>query len=640
MIFTCKNIGKSYGAKTILENITFNLDEKEKIAVVGVNGAGKTTLFKIISGETNSDYGEIYLKKDLTIGYLRQNAGIDSEGTVYKEALSVYEDVINLEIELRDREKAMALIEGDELEKNMEVYSKLQHEFEQKDGYTYKSKVKGVLKGLGFNQIEFEKPIKFLSGGEKTRVFLSKLLLEKPDILLLDEPTNHLDISSISWLEDFLKGYQGAVILISHDRYFMNKIVTKVVEIDNKKSSVFEGNYSDFAKQKDINRQVDIKKYNDQQKEIRRQEDVIKTLRSFNREKSIKRAESREKNLEKMDRIEKPDNLPNKMKLTLTPQIISGNDVIFAENLCKKFPDKALFENVNMDVKRGDKIAIIGPNGVGKSTLFKILLNEEKCDGGSMKFGASVNVGYYDQQQQYLDLSKTVFQEIADEYPKMKSGEIRNILAMFVFENNEVFKKIGDLSGGEKGRVALAKIMLGKSNLLMLDEPTNHLDMFSKSVLENAINRYEGTVVYISHDRYFINETADKIFELTPNGINVYQGNYDYYIEKKISKEKEERLFAIAKENVKTAEISLAKLDWQTQKEQQAEERKIKNKLIKLEKEIEETEKEVAKFEKKLEEKEVSTNATLAQEIYEKKIISENHLIKLLEEWENLCGEI
>ena len=640
MIFTCRNIEKSYGSETIIENITFNLDDKEKIAVVGVNGAGKTTLFKIISGEISADSGEVNLKKDSTIGYLRQNAVIEGKGTVYEEALSVFCAVINLEKELRDMEQKMALIEGDELERYMGIYSKLQHEFEEKGGYVYKSRVKGVLKGLGFSQGEFEKPIKILSGGEKTRVFLSKLLLENPNILLLDEPTNHLDIWSINWLEDFLKGYQGAVVIISHDRYFMNKIVTKVVEIENKKSSVFEGDYSTFAVQKDINRQVDIKKYNDQQKEIKRQEDVIKTLRSFNREKSIKRAESREKNLEKMDIINKPDSLPSKMKLTLTPQVISGNDVVFAEDLCKKFPDKVLFENVSMDIKRGEKVAIIGPNGIGKSTLFKILLGKEKSDMGNIRFGANVNVGYYDQEQQYLDSSKTIFQEIADEYPNMKSGEIRNILAMFVFENDEVFKRIGDLSGGERGRVSLAKIMLGKSNLLMLDEPTNHLDMFSKSILENAVNRYEGSVVYISHDRYFINETADKIFELTPNGINVYMGNYDYYAEKKASKEKEEKLFAVGAETVKEVEISATKLDWQAQKEQQTQERRLKNKLIKLEKEIEEKEIEVAEFEEKLGEKDVSTNAVLAQEIYEKKVDAESRLVELLEEWEALCSEI
>ena len=640
MIFTCRNIEKSYGSETILENITFSLDEKEKIAVVGVNGAGKTTLFKIISGEIIADGGEINLKKDSSMGYLRQNAVIDGKGTVYEEALSVFCAVINLEKELRDMERKMALIEGNELEKYMEIYSKLQHEFEEKDGYVYKSRVKGVLKGLGFSQEEFEKPIKILSGGEKTRVFLSKLLLENPNILLLDEPTNHLDISSINWLEDFLKGYQGAVVIISHDRYFMNKIVTKVVEIENKKSSVFEGNYSDFAVQKDINRQVDIKKYSDQQKEIKRQEDVIKTLRLFNREKSIKRAESRQKNLEKMDIMDKPDNLPSKMKLTLTPQVISGNDVVFAEGLCKKFPDKVLFENISMDIKRGEKVAIIGPNGIGKSTLFKILLGKEKSDRGNIRFGANVHVGYYDQEQQYLDSSKTIFQEIADEYPKMKSGEIRNILAMFVFENDEVFKRIGDLSGGERGRVSLAKIMLGKSNLLMLDEPTNHLDMFSKSILENAVNRYEGTVVYISHDRYFINETADKIFELAPNGINVYMGNYDYYTEKKVSKEKKEKLFAVGAETVKEVEISATKLDWKTQKEQQTQERRLKNKLVKLEKEIEEKEIEVAELEGKLGEREVSTNAVLAQEIYEKKVDAENRLVELLEEWENLCSEM
>ena len=531
MIFACKDIQKSYGIDTILEKVSFNIEDREKVAIVGVNGAGKTTVFKIITGEISADNGDMFIRKDASMGYLAQNFVIDKNITVYEEMLSVFNNIMDMEKKLRDMENKMANVSEAELPKFMEQYSRLSHDFEQLDGYSYKSRIKGVLKGLGFTEEEYNKPLNTLSGGQKTRVHLGKLLLTQPDLLLLDEPTNHLDIDSLVWLEDFLRSYPKAVLIISHDRYFMDRIVTKVIEIENKKSTIYEGNYSYYAEQKKINRQIQLKQYINQQKEIKHQEEVIRTLRSFNREKSIKRAESREKALEKMERVERPESLPDKMRLTLTPRITSGNDVLHAENLSKSFPDKTLFSGVNFDVRRSEKVAIIGPNGVGKSTLFKMLLGKVKYDSGEIKLGTNVNIGYYDQEQQSLDETKTIFQEISDTYPNMTNGEIRNVLAAFVFTGDDIFKTIGSLSGGEKGRISLAKIMLSEANLLMLDEPTNHLDMFSKEILENAINSYEGTVIYISHDRYFINRTAERILDLNPYGVTEYLGNYDYYLD-------------------------------------------------------------------------------------------------------------
>ena len=458
----------------------------------------------------------------------------------------------------------------------MKKYSDLQYKFELMDGYSYKSRIKGVLKGLGFTEDDFDRPVKSLSGGQKTRVYLGSLLLSKPDLLLLDEPTNHLDIESIAWLEDFLRSYTGAVLIISHDRYFLDKIVTKTIEIENKKSHIYEGNYSFYAKNKEINRQIEQHHFVQQQKEIKHQEDVITKLRSFNREKSIKRAESRQKQLEKMEVVNRPENLPDKMRLKLTPKITSGNDVLHAEGLSKSFDNKTLFSNLDIDIKRGEKTAIVGPNGIGKSTLLKILLGKAEKTTGEIKWGTNVHVGYYDQEQHNFNENNTIFQEISDTYPEMTNGEIRNVLAAFVFEGDDVFKLISSLSGGEKGRISLAKIMLSKANCLILDEPTNHLDIFSKEILENAINNYEGTVLYVSHDRYFINKTATKIIELSKDGVKEYLGNYDYYIEKKNTAKREEMLFGDKTHQPEKQEISETKLSYQEQKEQQAKERKLK----------------------------------------------------------------
>lgn len=636
MILSLNKIAKSYGVDVILENVTFHMEDKEKTAVVGVNGAGKTTLFRILTHETNADSGEIYLKKEATMGYMAQNQQIDSTRTIYEELLSVFAEILTAETRLREMENEMSQLQGKELSDKMEEYAALQHFFEQQDGYGYKSRLRGVLKGLGFAESEFDRPMQQLSGGQKTRVYLGKLLLSRPDLLLLDEPTNHLDIASIEWLEDFLKTYEGAVLIISHDRYFLDKIVTKVVEIENKKSTVYQGNYTQYMQQKAVYREIAQKAYENQQKEIKRQQEVIRTLRQFNREKSIKRAESREKQLEKVERIDRPEALPAQMRLTLTPRIISGSDVLHAEELSKSYGGHRIFQHVNFDVRRGERVAIIGPNGVGKSTLFRMLLGEVSSDSGLMRFGTNVHVGYYDQEQQKLDSTKTIFDEISDTYPMLTAGEIRSMLAAFVFTEDDVFKQVSSLSGGEKGRVSLAKIMLSKANLLMLDEPTNHLDMFSKEVLEDALNRYEGTVIYISHDRYFINKTAQIILELSPNGMTRYEGNYDYYLEKKAQRERiaQQQTVAQSTQTAAPQTVSDTKAEWLKQKEQQAAERKQAAKVARIEKQIEETEEKIAALDTQMAEN--SADYTKAQELFTQRQALEQTLEDLYQQWEEI----
>lgn len=639
MVLGCKDIHKSYGVDIILDKVSFNLEDNQKAAIVGVNGAGKTTLFKILTGEISKDSGEIFMPKGTKVGYLAQNPVLEGTETIYNELLQVFRPILDMEQKLRDMEQKMSHISGTDLDEHMALYSKLQEEFEKLDGYSYKSRIKGILKGLGFTEDEYDNPINQLSGGQKTRVYLGRLLLTKPDILFLDEPTNHLDIESIQWLEDFLRGYEGAVLIISHDRYFMDRIVTKVIEIENKKSYVYEGNYSFYSHQKELNREIQLKQYENQQKEIKKQQEVIKTLRSFNREKSIKRAESREKSLEKMEKLDKPENLPEKMRLRIEPKISSGNDVLCGENLSKSYDGVKIFENVSFDIKREDKVAIIGPNGVGKSTLFKMLMGQVSGDSGNIRIGANVNIGYYDQEQQNLHYEKTIFQEIADEYPTMTNGEIRSVLASFVFTGDDINKPISALSGGEKGRVALAKIMLSNANVLMLDEPTNHLDMFSKEILEDALNNYTGTIIYISHDRYFIEKTAQKIFELTPAGINVFLGNYSYYLEKKRqNKLIQEELMSEQNKDFKEEIIleSATKLDWKAQKQEQAKLRKAINKITSIEKEIEKIETKIKELEDMLFDDKISSDSMRTREIFEEKVKHEERLDHLMEEWEEL----
>lgn len=638
MILSCKDISKSYGTDVVLEKITFNLEEKEKAAIVGVNGAGKTTLFKIITDKISYDDGQIFIPKDITVGYLEQNIDIRSEKTIYEEMLSVFDSVFSLEKRLREMEQKMSSLSDEEYAPFMEQYARLQQEFEEMDGYSCKSRINGVLKGLGFTEDEYSQQVYTLSGGQKTRVFLGRLLLMRPDLLLLDEPTNHLDIESIQWLEDFLRGYTGSVLIISHDRYFLDRTVTKIIDIENKKSTVYNGNYSFFISQKEAMRASLLKQYAEQQKEIKHQEEVIKTLRQFNREKSIKRAESREKALEKMDRIERPENLPEKMHFRLTPRIQSGNDVLSVENLSMAFGDNKLFSDVSFEIKRGQKVALIGPNGIGKSTLFKIILGEISPVSGKATLGVNVFPGYYDQEHHELDDRNTIFDEIHNAYPNMTNGEIRNVLAAFVFTGDDVFKTIGSLSGGEKGRVSLAKIMLSKSNFLILDEPTNHLDMYSKEILEDAINSYDGTVLYISHDRYFIDKTAEMTLDLSREGVTKYLGNYTYCIEKKEEKERIAKLEAAESPVIKKEQsvISDSKADWLMQKEEQAKARKKANEIKKVEAEIEKAENRVKELDELMFDPEISADSMRLRELYEEKTALEEKLEELYEKWEEI----
>lgn len=627
MILALNNISKSFGVDIILENITFNIEDGEKVAIVGVNGAGKSTLFKIITGELSSDSGEVVMPKGTAVGYFSQNLEIDSTKTIYAELLTVFEPVIALESKLRDMESKMAELSGEELSELMKSYDALSLELEKKNGYEYESRLRGVIKGLGFSEEESSQVIHELSGGEKTRVALGKLLLSEPDVLLLDEPTNHLDIDALNWLEDYLKGYKGAVITVSHDRFFLDRVAQKVIELENRKSKIFYGNYSYYAEKKLADREIEYKKYINQQKEIKRQQEVIKKLREFNREKSVKRAESREKALDKMDKIQAPENLPDKIHFKITPQKESGNDVLFVNELSMAFDSTELFRNISFDVKKGEKVALIGPNGIGKTTLFRIILNRLQPKSGSVKIGSSVIIGYYDQEQSDLGLNKSIFDEISDSYPDLNNTKIRNTLAAFVFTGDDVFKQISTLSGGEKGRVALAKIMLSNANFLILDEPTNHLDLNSKEILENVLRDYEGTVLYISHDRYFINSTATRIVELTPDKANIYLGNYDYYLEKKKDKVSETQSETVVTEN---------KLDWKRQKELQAQQRKKENELKKLEEEIASAEEKISELSSELEKEEIYTNAYESRKIYEEKEELEAKLLELYELWENL----
>lgn len=629
MILSCNDIKKSFGVKNILSNISFNINEKDRVALVGVNGAGKSTLFKIIVGEISKDSGDINIPKNTKIGYFSQNLNLNENNSLFDELLNVFSQIINMEFKLRELEQKMQIYKNEELNLIIKEYDKISTYLSENNSFDYNSRIKGVLKGLGFTEDDFYKEIKFLSGGQKTRVALGKILLEEPDILLLDEPTNHLDIKSIQWLENFLKSYSKALFIISHDRYFLNKIVNKVIELENTKSTIYNGNYSDYAEKKHIAREIMLKHYLNQQKEIKKQEEVIKKLRSYNREKFVKRAESREKLLDKMEKIEKPDNLPARMRLSLSPKKESGNDVLIVKNLSKSF-DFNLFNNISFDIKKGDKVALIGANGIGKTTLIKMIMEKTSIDNGSIKLGSNVVIGYYDQEQQNLNLDKTIFNEISDTYPNLKNEEIRNALAVFVFTGDDVFKKISTLSGGEKGRVALAKIMLSNANFLILDEPTNHLDMVSKEILEDALKNYTGTCIYISHDRFFINNTATRVIELTKSKMNIYLGNYDYYLEKCEQKE-------IVSENIKSKEISDNKMDWKAQKEAQAEARKKENAIKKLEQEIENIESKINEANEKLTLEEVYTNPYKSKEIYEEKTKLEEELNILYDKWESLA---
>ena len=637
MILSCQNLSKSFGSDDIIKNVSFQINEGDKVAIVGNNGAGKSTLLKMITGELDTDAGTVVFAKDTTIGYLAQYQNMEGNETVYQTVYSSRTDILEMQKNLQKMEEQMTKLTDDALDALLVRYHEMHDVFDHMNGYAYESEVQGVLRGLGFSEEDFSKTMDMLSGGQKTRVSLGRLLVLKPDILLLDEPINHLDLNSIEWLENFLMNYKGTVVIVAHDRYFLDRIVTKVIDISMHTAHVYKGNYSAFAMQKEEIRKTMMREYEKQQASIAHQQEVIDKLKQFNREKSIKRAESRQKALDKMDVMEKPIDAQEHMKLSLQPDVTSGNDVLHAEELSKSYGGQRIFRNVSFDVKRSDKVAIIGPNGVGKSTLFRMLLKEVPTDSGLIRFGTNVFIGYYDQEQAKLDESKTIFEEISDTYPTLTQGQIRNMLAAFVFTGDDVFKPISALSGGEKGRVSLAKIMLSKANLLMLDEPTNHLDMFSKEVLESALNRYEGTVIYISHDRYFINKTAEKILELTPDGVILYNGNYDYYLEKKAERARNEAEKAAQhpEKSVAAAQpVSDTKNDWLKQKEQQAAERRLANRIAKLEKAIEETEAAIAQADEDM--AACGTDYGKANEIYAEKTKLEERLEALFAEWEEL----
>lgn len=659
MILSCSNISRSFGDNHILKRVSFHIEEHEKAAVVGINGAGKSTLLKIIIGDLAPDEGSVTWAKGASIGYLAQHQDLEGAETIYDALLEVKRPILEMEERLRNLEQSMKSASGEELEAMLSEYSRLNHAFELENGYACRSEITGVLKGLGFSEDEFSKPIQALSGGQKTRVSLGKLLLTKPDILLLDEPTNHLDMVSIAWLETYLKGYSGSVIIVAHDRYFLDRVVTKVIELDNGTATVFSGNYSAYSDKKAMLRDAQIRAYLNQQQEIRHQEAVIAKLKSFNREKSIRRAESREKMLDKIERLEKPVEINDSMDIRLEPDVVSGNDVLTVTDLSKSFDTQTLFTHGSFEIKRGERVAVIGNNGTGKTTLLKIINGLIPADAGEIRLGAKVHIGYYDQEHQVLHMDKTLFQEIQDTYPNMNNTQIRNTLASFLFTGDDVFKLIKDLSGGERGRVSLAKLMLSDANFLLLDEPTNHLDITSKEILESALNRYTGTVLYVSHDRYFINRTATRILDLTGQSFVNYIGNYDYYLEKK--EDVEAAFFAGRGSEApksalgrpadagtgassgtaasSSASDTGAKLDWKAQKEEQARIRKRQNELKKTEDAIHQLETRDSEINELLALEEVYTDVSRLMELNKEKDSISEKLEKLYELWEALAEE-
>ena len=641
MLLACQNISKAFGTKEVLHDVNFHINEKEKIAIVGINGSGKTTLLKIIMGEETPDNGQVIIAKDTTIGYLSQHQDISFDNTIYGEMLATKQYILDLETSIRKLEKDMKHAEGEELEKILETYNRLSSKYDRDNGYSYESEITGVLKGLGFSPEDYDRHINTLSGGQKMRIALGRLLLTRPDLIILDEPTNHLDMPSISWLEGFLASYSGSILIVSHDRYFIDRIVTKVIEIDNKKATIYHGNYTYFADKRAELRASMMKAYLNQQAQIKHQEAVITKLKQFNREKSIKRAESREKMLDKIDVLDKPTEIASEMRLTLEPSVESGNDVLTVSHLAKSFGKEALFTDLDFEIKRGDKVALIGGNGTGKTTILKMINHIVSKDAGTIALGSRVHIGYYDQEHQVLSLHKTIFEEISDAYPDLNNTKIRNVLAAFLFTGDDVFKKIEDLSGGERGRVSLAKLMLSPANFLILDEPTNHLDIQSKSILEDAIRSYTGTVLVVSHDRYFINRIATRILELKDQKLYSFIGNYEYYDSHK------EQVYtaaaAVAPESADsvpdtTVPVSSAKDDYKKQKEEQARIRKKENDIKKTEQQIEQIEAEISAIDQEFEKPEIATNSAKLGELSKKREELSSKLSALYEAWEDLLA--
>ena len=636
MILACQNVCKAFGEKVILQDASFHIEEREKAALIGSNGAGKTTLLRIIMQELPADSGTTILAKDKQIGYLAQYQDIHGHHTIYEELISTKQHILDMENRIRSLEHEMKYAAGEALENLMNQYTRLNSRFELENGYAYKSEVTGVLKGLGFAEEDFSRQIETLSGGQKTRVALGKLLLSRPDILLLDEPTNHLDMDSITWLETYLLNYPGAVFIVSHDRYFLDRVITKVVEIENGTLRTYTGNYSAYAEKKAMLRDAQYKAYLNQQRDIRHQEAVIAKLKSFNREKSIKRAESREKMLGKIQRIDKPAEIQDRMRICLEPRYVSGNDVLTVEGLSKAFPGQVLFSDISYEIKRGERVALIGSNGTGKTTMLKILNSLEAADAGRFTLGSKVQIGYYDQEHHVLHMNKTIFQEISDTYPTLTETQIRNMLAAFLFTGDDVFKEISALSGGERGRVSLAKLMLSEANFLILDEPTNHLDIPSKEILEEALNSYTGTVLYVSHDRYFINQTATRIMDLTNQSLVNYIGDYDYYLEKK---EELTQKYAPGTEiaAAQAKQESDSKLSWKQAKEEQAAKRKRENDLKKVEARIEQLETRDKEIDETLVLPDVCTNVAKCTALSREKEEILSELEELYEKWEELA---
>lgn len=638
MILSCQNLSKSFGSDDIIKNVSFQINEGDKVAIVGNNGAGKSTLLKMITGELDTDAGTVVFAKDTTIGYLAQYQNMEGNETVYQTVYSSRTDILEMQENLQKMEGQMTKLTDDALDALLVRYHEMHDVFDHMNGYAYESEVQGVLRGLGFSEEDFSKTMDMLSGGQKTRVSLGRLLVLKPDILLLDEPINHLDLNSIEWLENFLMNYKGTVVIVAHDRYFLDRIVTKVIDISMHTAHVYKGNYSAFAMQKEEIRKTMMREYEKQQASIAHQQEVIDKLKQFNREKSIKRAESRQKALDKMDVMEKPIDAQEHMKLSLQPDVTSGNDVLELIGLSKSYDGMTLFSNVDFLLQRGEHVAILGDNGTGKTTLLKIINEIVTADSGSFRLGANVTIGYYDQEQQVLDDDKTLFEEMSDAYPNLNNTKIRNVLAAFMFLGDDCYKRIGDLSGGERGRISLAKLMLSGANFLILDEPTNHLDMESKEILENAINAYEGTVLYVSHDRYFVNQTADKILELENHQFSVYLGNYDYFIQKKTERMAQEKAVQDAKrgDTESISGQSEGKTDWKQQKKIQSEKRKVENRLAEVEDRIAACEEDLRQIEEEFAKDDVATNSAKLNELSQKQEKLQEELDALYESWEEL----